>query len=189
MSELVVGSLKGLASNSYVIDVATGSTLDLSAGAVFPTGSILQVVQTVKTDTFSTTSTSYVDVTGMSASITPKSTSSKILVMTNLKVAVSSTRYAYISLLRNSTPIYTGTPAGVNRDSNAQSANMSAAVAQVLAANSTFLDSPATTSTVTYKVQMRVNSDTGFLNRSNTDTDATEFPRSASSIILMEVAG
>jgi len=74
MSELAVGSLKGLAANSFVIDVASGSSLDLSAGAVFPAGSVLQVVSTTKTDAFSTTSSSFADVTGLAATITPSST-------------------------------------------------------------------------------------------------------------------
>ena len=90
MSELSVGSLSGLAANSYVIDVAAGSSLDLSAGAVLPAGSIIQVVSTTKTDTFSTTSTSFSDVTGFSVSITPTSTSSKIMVMASAQVGNSS---------------------------------------------------------------------------------------------------
>ena len=48
--------------------------------AGLPAGSVLQVVQTVKTDTFATTSTSFVDITGVSVAITPSSTSSKILI-------------------------------------------------------------------------------------------------------------
>ena len=59
MSELSLGTLSGLAANSYVVDVASGSSLDLSAGAVLPAGSILQVVSTTKTDTFSSSSTSF----------------------------------------------------------------------------------------------------------------------------------
>jgi len=49
-----------------------------------PTGSVIQVQSTTKTNTFSTTSTSFTDVTGLSVSITPISTSSKILVIYSL---------------------------------------------------------------------------------------------------------
>ena len=52
----------------------------IDANNINVTGNILQVVSTTKTDTFSTTSTSYVDITGLSVSITPTSTSSKIFI-------------------------------------------------------------------------------------------------------------
>ncbi len=51
---------------------------------------ILQVVSTTKTDTFSAASASFTDITGLSLSITPSSTSSKILVMVSLRMSVSS---------------------------------------------------------------------------------------------------
>ena len=52
--------------------------------AAIPTGKILQVVQATKNDVFSTTSTSYVDVTGLSVDITPASSSNKVLVICNV---------------------------------------------------------------------------------------------------------
>ena len=55
----------------------------LRAGA-FPTGSVVQTVSATKTDHFSTAETTFQDVTGLSVSITPSSTSNKILVMTNV---------------------------------------------------------------------------------------------------------
>ena len=60
----------------------------LSSGA---NGGIIQVVQSVKTDTFSTSSSSFTDITGLSATITPSSNSNKILVILDLMVAVSYT--------------------------------------------------------------------------------------------------
>ena len=51
---------------------------------VMPTGSVLQVKQAYKTDVFSTTANSDTDITGLSISITPSSTSSKILVTSNI---------------------------------------------------------------------------------------------------------
>ena len=64
------------------IQAATGSTVNVASGQVFTApGHVIQVVQTFKDDVFNTTSTSYVDVTGLAASITPSSTSSKILVL------------------------------------------------------------------------------------------------------------
>jgi hypothetical protein len=52
------------------------------------------------------------------------------------------------------------------------------------------LDSPATTSATTYKVQIRnVSGGTAYVNRQVTDTDSTSFNRTASTITVMEVAG
>ena len=51
------------------------------------------------------------------------------------------------------------------------------------------LDSPATTSSVTYKVQMKVVAGTGYINRSLGDTDSAGRPRGTSSITLMEIEG
>jgi hypothetical protein len=72
-----------------------------------PAGKILQCVSTTKTDTFSTTSTSMVDVTGLSVSITPTSTSSTILVFMNVMTSHSAGGAAQNSfnLVRNSTAI------------------------------------------------------------------------------------
>ena len=61
-------------------DVA-GTVLTSGSNADFPAGSVLQVVSTAKSDQFTTSSTSFTDVTGMSATITPTSSSSKILVI------------------------------------------------------------------------------------------------------------
>lgn len=77
--------------DALVYDASAGEwvaePVDLSAvtgvlpGSALPAGATKQVVQTVKTDTFSTTSLTHVDVTGLSVTITPSSTSSKILVI------------------------------------------------------------------------------------------------------------
>jgi hypothetical protein len=50
------------------------------------------------------------------------------------------------------------------------------------------LDSPATTSATTYKLEMKMNSGTSFVNRSNADTDSAVFARYASTITVMEIA-
>ena len=73
------------------------------SGSVTSVGTILQVVQTSKTDDFSTTSTSYTDVTGFSATITPSSTSSKVLVMVSSNTSTSGGNNAMMKLVRGST--------------------------------------------------------------------------------------
>lgn len=145
------------------------------------TGGILQVVNTFKNNTFVTTSTSLVDVPGLSASITPSSASSLILIIISLGgVANNTNATETFRLLRGGTQI--GNPANVQVGAGIftqWSANYCPT------ANRIFYDNPATTSTITYKLQMRVDGNTGYLNRhsGNTAYDTT------SNFILMEISG
>jgi hypothetical protein len=117
--------------------------------AALITAKILQVVSTTKTDTFTTTSTSFTDVTGLSVSITPSSASSKILVVCNVKGSVTgSTFKAGLRLLRDSTAIAIGDAAGSRSRGFGQ---LSAPSYQMLSSSITFLDSPSSTSSITYK--------------------------------------
>ena len=166
------------------------STLDLSGKTVtLPAGvggKILQVVSTTKTDTFSTTSTSYVDITGLSVSITPTSTSSKIFIL--VSIIGGNNAGAGYQLVKNSTPICIGAPGGGSRKQS--SGEISVRDSNGINNGSiTYLDSPATTSATTYKVQMYTPSSTGYVNRTAGDADANYTTRSASSITVMEVAG
>ena len=82
-------------------------------------GSILQVKQTFKTDFFSTTSSSFVDITGMSLEITPTSTSSKILIEVIINAGGESNFYGGIKLLRGSTTIGLSTAVSLGNQVNA----------------------------------------------------------------------
>ena len=119
------------------------------SSAKLPSGSVLQVVQTVKSDTFSTSSTSYTDITGLSVSITPTSSSNKILVMYSVTAAAKNNTYAGgIQLFRDSTAIYRGDANGSR--TRASSYWWSDANSYTMwPLNGTFLDSPTTTSATT----------------------------------------
>ena len=173
MSLLKVNSLQDLGADAVVTD-------GVIVSSALPAGSILQVVSTTKTDTFSTTSTSFTDVTGLSASITPSSTSSKILVLVDISRAgnTSSSYDIRFNLLRNATII------GVDGSSTATSGIYANDGTASLAASLSFSDSPATTSTTTYKIQAQVTGGTGFINRNASGTNSY-----SSTITLMEVAG
>ena len=195
MSELSVGTLSGLAANSYVIDVASGSTLDLSnatdlPASALPAGSILQVVQAVKTDTFSSASTSFTEITGLQATITPTSATSKILVMTSLSTTNStSNNGAQFRLTRNSLVdiLKGGSDGGRVVCSFGNVAVNSNHDIRLMSMN--YLDSPNTTSATTYEIKMRmVAASTGYVNRSGADSNSGDFARPASTITLMEVA-
>ena len=155
-------------------------------------GKINQVLQTVKTDTFSTTSTSDFDITGMSINITPSASNSKILVLANLNSSASNYQQAaWISIVRDSTQIYRGDAdgsrrratwgyedAGSNQDEQKYTTNLMAFQ---------FLDSPNTVSQVTYKLTAVIDSYTFYVNRTATDTNNTAYARVPSSITAMEV--
>ena len=114
---------------------------------------ILQVVQTVKTDTFSRNATAFADITGLSASITPSSSSNKVLVDVRIYLSAghaSGTTTAKLNIVRGSTDI--GQPDGsVAQEATIHNWN-SYSYMQVTTMN--FLDEPATTSATTYKVQL-----------------------------------
>ena len=154
-------------------------------------GKILQVLQTVKTDTFSTTSASgtFVDITGLSVAITPVATSSKILIMIDIRGANAGSNNMQIRTLRGSTVLYVGDAGGGSRlQSSAGYFNSNADTVGQLSA--TFLDSPSTTSATTYKVQTVVGATSGtvFVNRTVNDTNAVYGGRFPSSITVMEVS-
>lgn len=146
-----------------------------------PAGAVLQVVQAYKNDVFSTSSASLVDVTGLSLSITPSSTSSKILLM--VSVDVGSAGDAIVQLLRNGTAITNGT-AGTVVNGFGQCAG--SYVNQIFSLVNNYLDSPASSSAITYKVQIVVNGGgaTAYVNRRSVNDSFG----AVSSIIAMEIA-
>lgn len=166
-------------------------TLNGTSGITFPNsttqvsaGKLLQVVSTTKTDIFSTTSTSYTDVSGLSVSITPTSSSSKILVIVTVAWSQQSgPADGYIQLLRGSTAI--GNSTGT---SNASFASVSGGVnADCEQVSINYLDSPSTTSSTTYKIQTRTSngSYSNYVNRRGFDTANG----GSSTITVMEIAG
>ena len=149
--------------------IALQNQLSGMTSVSMPTGSVLQVVQGLYTNNFNTTSTSYVD-TGLSASITPSSTSSKILVMVSQQgfKAGSSDTY-YYNILRGSTQIGE-TRVQIQTTSQSSAGNYLHR-----------LDSPSTTSSITYKTQ--VHSDSGNIIYFQWSTEGS------AAITLMEIAG
>ncbi len=153
-------------------------------------GKVLQVVQTVKTDTFSTTATSYTAVTGLSVAITPSSSSSKILVMVAISLGTSSYT-AHYSLRRDGTDILLADAASNRARTTAVASPTDYAFDRTQEiVNTTYLDSPSTTSATTYQafIKCRDTSQTVYVNRSHNDNDAATFdPRTTSTITVMEI--
>ena len=155
-------------------------------------GKILQVVQTVKTDVVSRGGSSGTDtlaaISGFSVDITPSATSSKILVLVNIKQGSTSFGYARYQLYRDSTPIYLGdTVSGKTSLSSFNNVDNDYGMNFV---TENFLDSPNTTSQITYQVYWGARTDSGkiaYLNRTSHDSGGYAV-RTASSITAMEVS-
>ena len=147
---------------------------------------ILQVVSTTKTDTYTNATGSFADVTGLSVSITPSATSSKVLVLVALQLTSDTGITAASKLLRDSTAIFIGDTAGSR--TSAATASRAAGSLEQFGHSIVHLDSPATTSATTYKVQAVGLSGTAYLNRTYLDTDSSGIVRSASSITALEVS-
>lgn len=154
-----------------------GQVLTVNSGATAPEwktaaggGKVLQVVSAHKNDAFSTTSTSFTDVTGLSVTLTPATTNSKVLILVNLKTSNSSfSENTKVTLLRGATEIGNSGTVGFDTMS-LYNGTGSPAMVYAAAATLNFLDSPSTTSSTTYKIQMKVSGATGYLNRSGHDT-------------------
>jgi hypothetical protein len=153
---------------------------------------ITQVVQTVKTDTWTTTSTSFSNVTGLSVTITPSATTSKILVMVDISTGPIP---GYGSLAfrfdRNGTTLpYIGDAAGVRpRAMGVGYPGDNAGNAPMLGITKIYLDSPSSTSALTYTLQAAGSTATpGWINRTDADRNTSGYDaRTASSITVMEV--
>jgi len=158
-------------------------------------GGIIQVVQTVKTDTFSNNNTTtFADITGLSASITPRSSSNKILIHYNVASSMVNGGYGFhIRLVRGSTNIALGDASGsVIQGTTSSYSASGAANYPVYYQVCNFLDSPATTSATTYKLQSRgwnFSVGTYYVNQSASEENTVNYTRIISTITLYEVSG
>jgi len=152
----------------------------------FGGGKVLQVLQTVLTDTDSTTSTSFVDLSGLSQAITPSASSSKVLVSCTIGLSGTSGGGGAMQFVRDSTAIGIGDADGsrirVTMGSRDFSGNDFMDVWHCQ-----FLDSPSTTSATTYKVQWLTRYSTMYMNRTVSDTDNSQYHRTITQITVMEI--
>ena len=174
------------ADEAQAFAVAAGLTAAGNAGI----GS--NVVQTVRTDTFSASLAAGGEVSGdaIAATITPSSDTAKVLVIVQFSGSVNSDTQSLHGLLykAGSVTAYLGDAAG-SRQRISVIANTAAQAGG--SGVIVYLDSPETTSATTYSLRLSHNSgstQTVFLNRSNSDVDNAFFGRAASSITAIEVA-
>jgi len=162
-----------LTNKSIVATQLTGTI----AVARLPAGAVLQVVNANTATQVLTSSTTYID-TGLTATITPTSATSKILVLVSQngisKSNANSDNSVDLRLLRGATNLLSPNFAGCMSQTSGATLN-------VTAASSCYLDSPATTSATTYKTQ--------FSSRNNTASVGVQFAdASTSTITLLEIA-
>jgi len=185
MTTLNVTNLKNASSSSNNLVLN-------SNGSVTGAGKILQVVQTVKKDVFTTSSSgsSWVEVTGLNVSITPSSTSSKILIDANISYSPGSTTYTvFFSLYDGSTQL-TDFIGDAGQSSQTRTTAM-----ERIHANSpgtsrvNALISPSSTSAKTYKIYcLNENNGSLSINQMHANSNYQYFGRSISTITAMEVS-
>ena len=118
-------------------------------------GTIEQLVSTSKTNSFNTTSTSLVDVTGLSLSITPSSSSNKVFIIGNIQTNSMAGEILTIQLVRDSTEIAKGTDSKTFVGFVLANYNAGTSDNHALLNNSFTKNSPSTTSATTYKIQVK----------------------------------
>lgn len=134
MSELALGQLKGLTINSNKITVPSGHTL-------YAPGHVIQTQTGIYSTQVTTTSTSFV-ATGLQVTITPKSTTSKILIVAHNSHESASGNFVAVTLYRNA----------INLGSSVFGLGCIAGVGM---GSVNIIDSPATTSPVTYSYMFK----------------------------------
>ena len=143
---------------------------------------VVQLKTTTVTSFFTTTSASFTDITGLSVSITPTSSANKILVICNVPYGASVD--GVIQLVRNSTAVGNGTAGSTNGINDIYGGGDGQYSAYQTAFN--YLDSPATTSATTYKIQiLATGGGTAYVNRRRQDTTFG----GVSTITVMEISG
>lgn len=177
----------------------TSGTIVTSASSLtasqMPTGSVLQVVSTDYTGLASSTSATPADVSGFAATITPSSASNKILIFVSVAFGFNNDAYPYVLLKRNGTSISVGTSATGSRLnvflSGAGTNDVGSTVHRFHQASKSYLDSPSSTSALTYQIQFSspYAGIIAYINRVNETADASYTQYPTSSITLMEIKG
>ena len=143
-------------------------------------------MQTVLDTTTNTSSTSHVDISGLSVSITPSSASNKIFVLVDMALSESTANNLVAwNLIRTSTGLAIGQTSATYQQTGVAINELNSAGNGLLKQSTQYLDSPATTSATTYKIQWRTSGGTIYLNRRATDT----YISVSSSITVMEIKG
>jgi len=160
------------------INLAQGVTGTLSTSNYVDSGKVLQIINSTNNTNTASTTTSFAD-TGLTATITPSSSSSKVLVLVehSFNTYASGNMVMKLNLLRDSTTIISenrlqyGTNSGTYFQNNYGTHSM------------TILDNPSSSSSLIYKTQFKRSEYTGTPYACNVNTSG------GSTITLMEIQG
>jgi len=170
--------------NNTVLTADSTTATGLKWAAAASGTKIGQVAQTFLATTFSTSSSTFTDLTGLSVSITPTATTSKILVLVSITQSTSTgtAGNTFFQLVRDTTAI--GNSTGLTQNSFSAVAGAMLPTSGSGQTGTIYLDSPSTTSATTYKIQMRNDGGyTAYINRRGADTNSG----GVSTITVMEV--
>ena len=165
---------------NYVLKTNGSAQLSWTSQA----GKVLQVVQTTKLDTFSMTSTTMADVTGLSVAITPASTSNKVLVF--CMISGGGTNASAFNLLRGTTNLLVPSSPG-SRSPGAAVLGFGSSPGMVNGVTIMYLDSPSSTSATTYKIQTAAVTAEANVNCSSEDNNDASQQRATSTITAIEI--
>ena len=170
--------------------ISTGGISDTKAvaDAAMPAGAILQVVQTVKSDVSTISiATTALSSDIMTVSITPQSASSKILLQCSLNTSCGTTSVGFV-FQRDSTDIGIADAAGSRQR---RTSSQTAPSGTVVNLNGSFLDSPSTTSAITYRVKAchTSGSTQNVVINENGQSEQAKFVNTICTLTAMEVAG
>ena len=174
---------KVIGSGLGAIPAISGANLTGFTDAQMPAGSVVQVVTGITTTSVSQTSTTWADTT-LTANITPSSSSSKIFILVNQSYRIQRTTYfagGSIKILRGSTFLYYAAENALPYYPYQETPQGTGGVNKFDYQTLNFLDSPSSTSELTYKTQQRSYTSSDLIN--------TQQGGAASTIILMEIAG
>ena len=179
--------------NVNKIAARTGNAITIESGDVLQApGHVLQVQSmTVTTSATSAAGTTFND-TGLTIDITPSSTSSKIYVMSHVSMGATNGYRFALRLVRGSTDVYVGDAAGSRTQATGQFHETSGDQYDIAQVAGTHMDSPATTSSVTYKMMVGTPYSSSYVldvNHQGDDSDQSWVGRTASTITVMEVSG
>ena len=172
MSKLEVDAIEPQSGTTLTLG-ASGDTVALGSGVTTSgIGKVLQVVTATDSTTRSTTSASFVTASNtLSVNITPSSASNKIFIIVNAGGYINTTGEANYTIYKESTNL--GGSDGMTRMYNETAAQINSSIAM------SYLDSPSSTSELTYQVYLKAVSGTVYIN----------YPNGKASITAFEIAG
>ena len=182
MSTLTVQNIQGSSSGGNTINVASGHVLQA-------TGHILQVKQVQFLGNYNFNDSSYQDITDLTLSITPSSTSNKILAKCVLNASANSNQRFGVRIVRDGSMIFTPTSIGSRTAAHVFGSGLGSNIPNQPSVIE-LLDAPSSTSSLTYKVQAHCEA-SSYLYINSTQTWTDDFTKfgAVSTLTLMELAG